>query len=105
MAAARRRDERGLLRRLLDALLLPFSAKRRRERQERMLDRYFDALDAMDWMYLFSRDSASFLKGKQLHQRALVLQMKVDPTGEIWMRRPEAQRIGAPRPVVAGGVR
>lgn len=105
MAAARRRDERGLMRRLLDALQLPFSAQKRREHQERMLDRYFDALDAMDWMYLFSQDGASFLKGKRLHERALSLQMKVDPTGEIWMRRPEAQRVGAPRPVVAGGVR
>ncbi len=97
MAAPRQPQQRGLLRRVLDAL--------RERRRARLLAEYHAALDAMDWRYLFAKDSETFTRGKRLHERALSLQMKVDPTGEIWMSRPEAQRIGAARPVVVGGVR
>ncbi len=69
---------------------------------EAKLAEYQQALNAMDWQYQFTDDHTVFQAGVRKLERAIELQKVVDPTGEIWMRHPMAQRHGAPRPVVQG---
>lgn len=73
----------------------------REKRRARRLAKYHKALQAMDWHYMFKAGRAH-RAGRAACTRALVLQMEVDPSGEIWMARQEAQRLGSPPARVPG---
>lgn len=73
----------------------------RRLRAVHLMAKYRAALDAMDWQYL-TRTGADYARGLQACERALVLQMKVDPDGEIWNSHPAAKLGQSPRPILRG---
>lgn len=69
----------------------------------RALAAYHDLLASFDWQFAFADERARWKSGLAALDRLTILQLEVDPTGDIWMSYPGAQQQGAPHPVVKGG--
>ena len=54
--------------------------------QQAELKRYMRQLSSFDWQFEYSDDYSVVLRGKETLAQLQKAQVRIDPTGEIWMQ-------------------